>query len=119
MCGQVNEGERRRIVQPLDPLSGFFTADGDLTDAARAGYHPPLDGREEPWSNQDLLNEALSYASFGGHLEVVEFLLSRGADPTVTDTRRDATPSSWAEYRGHEQVVGILQAAEAARDADQ
>src|SRR5215471_13436809 len=42
---------------------------------------------------------ALHYAAFGGHREIVEQLVQRGADVNATDDRFGATPTGWAiEY---------------------
>ena len=61
----------------------------------------------------DLGTTALHKAAGGGHLETVRFLLSLGADPTHID-QWENTPRVWAESEGHDDVVAVLEEAEAA-----
>ena len=57
-------------------------------------------------SNAELINQrdqsgatALHYAAFGGHRELVQELVKRGAEINATDGRHGATPAGWAiEY---------------------
>ncbi len=35
-------------------------------------------------------------------------LLASGADPTIRDTRFDATPSGWARHGGHTELIEVL-----------
>ena len=46
-------------------------------------------------------------AAAGGHLGIVEYLLSRGADVNAT-TRFNCTPLQEASFAGHLDVVKIL-----------
>jgi hypothetical protein len=39
---------------------------------------------------------------------MVEFLLSRGARPTLPDDPPWATPLAWAEKRGHAEIAALL-----------
>lgn len=61
---------------------------------------------------------ALFYACDRGHQELVEFLLEKGADPTLKDTFYNATPLTWAQMKGHHEIVGMLFGA-GAKGADQ
>ena len=57
-------------------------------------------------ANPELINEknsggatALHYAAFKGHCDLVRFLIGRGAEINVRDTKFGATPAGWAiEY---------------------
>ncbi len=51
---------------------------------------------------------ALSFASDKGHLEVVEYLLDKGADPNVEDSFYGATPLSWALSGNHTDIAVLL-----------
>jgi ankyrin repeat protein len=53
---------------------------------------------------------ALHEAASTGDVEMLEVLLSLGADPTVTDTSFDSTPLGWAEYLGQDAAADLLRA---------
>ena len=42
-------------------------------------------------------------------LDCLELLLSRGADPTITDTAYGGTPTGWARYSGAHEALAILE----------
>lgn len=50
---------------------------------------------------------ALSKACFGGHLQVVQYLISKGADPNI-DTLGYTTPLMEATAAGHTKIVKFL-----------
>lgn len=54
---------------------------------------------------------ALCFACDRGHLEVVQLLLEKGANPEVSDNFYHATPLSWAVSSSHYPVVTALLAA--------
>jgi ankyrin repeat protein len=57
----------------------------------------------------DYAGTGLHYAAFRGHRAMVEFLLKRGADPTVRDTKVHSTPASWAEHSGFAELKEFLE----------
>ena len=50
----------------------------------------------------------LHYAAGAGAVEVVRFLVERGADQTATDPTYHLTPRGWAEHFGHDDVAAGL-----------
>jgi ankyrin repeat protein len=83
---------------------------GRKEDARRlveVGWHVDAMGRadvfsDEPW--QTALHTAVERNS----LEMVELLLSLGADPSIKDARFHATPKEWAEHFGHAEVAALF-----------
>jgi hypothetical protein len=57
----------------------------------------------------------LHHAAWGGHGALVELLLARGADPTIRDSRFEATAAQWARHNGKTDVADLLQKAELSR----
>ena len=51
---------------------------------------------------------ALHAAVSNGDRELVDLLLGAGADPTIRDTRFDATPLGWAQHGGHAELIEVL-----------
>jgi ankyrin repeat protein len=47
-------------------------------------------------------------AAFNGDLALVEFLIGRGADPTIKDCSFHATPLGWAAHNNQPHVVEYL-----------
>jgi len=60
---------------------------------------------------------ALSFAADKGHIEVVRFLLDKGANPNQSDTFYHASPMTWASENEHWEVAALL-AAHGAEGAD-
>ncbi len=57
----------------------------------------------------DLLRSTpLGWACRWGRVELVRLLLERGADPVEADAEPWATPRTWAEKRGHRDVLALL-----------
>ena len=66
---------------------------------------------------------ALGFAADKGSLEIVEYLLGKGADPNVTDTFYNATPMGWTLMKReledvHFQIAQRLLAAGASQGGD-
>lgn len=57
----------------------------------------------------DFAGTGLHYAALHGHRDMVDFLLSRGANPSIRDPKVNQTPSGWATYGGHPQLAEYLQ----------
>ena len=66
---------------------------------------------EEGKADVDKVNDnnqtPINVAADGGRLEVVQFLLSKGADCTIKDKWGD-TPLESARGQGHHEVVALL-----------
>jgi ankyrin repeat protein len=57
----------------------------------------------------DLLKSTpLGWACRWGHVEIVQRLLERGADPIEADAEPWATPRAWAEKMGHAEISELL-----------
>ncbi len=50
----------------------------------------------------------LHIAAGDGHVELAEYLLAHGADPTIHDRRFDATPLGWAAHFDQSAMVDLL-----------
>ena len=87
-CGA---GQPRRRSATLVAL-GF-----DVDAKARADV--PI---EQEWET------ALHAAVANGDAQLVVQLLAWGADPTIRDTRFDATPLGWARHGGHTELIDVL-----------
>ena len=51
----------------------------------------------------------LHHLAFFGKLEMVQFLVERGADTNIKDFRYQADALGWAKYNGQNQVVSYLE----------
>ena len=56
----------------------------------------------------DFAGTGLHYAAHNGHRAMVEFLLERGADPSIKDTKVNSDVAGWAEHAGHTEIVELL-----------
>ena len=56
----------------------------------------------------DYAGTALHYAALNGHRAMVEFLIARGADVRIRDTKVGQTPAGWADYGGHPEIKDVL-----------
>ncbi|QDT52745.1 Ankyrin repeats (3 copies) [Caulifigura coniformis] len=59
-------------------------------------------------SGFDFAGTPLHYAALNNRREMADWLLSRGADPTIRDTKVENTPDGWAEYARHLELAGHL-----------
>lgn len=92
--------------------SAAWDAAQDLLDAARkgdlAGVKTALAAPADLESKTRYGQTPLFLASMNGHLEVVEFLLGKGAKVDVTDTFYKSTAIGFAAGRKHFAVVKLL-----------
>ena len=58
--------------------------------------------------DEELRSTPLAYAAKAGMIRMVEFLVRRGARPTLPDDLPRATPAAWATRRGHHAIVQLL-----------
>ena len=56
----------------------------------------------------DFAGTGLHYAAHNGPRAMVEFLLERGADPTIKDTKVNSDVAGWAEHAGHTEIAELL-----------
>lgn len=56
----------------------------------------------------DYSGSALHYAAFNGQRAMVDFLLARGADTTLQDTKIGQTPASWADHAKQHEIRDLL-----------
>ena len=52
---------------------------------------------------------ALHQAALRGDMTTIKLLVELGADPTITDTEFDSTPSGWATHVGHTDAATYLE----------
>lgn len=56
----------------------------------------------------DFAGTGLHYAALNGHRPMVEFLLARGADRSIKDTKVNSSPAGWADHGGHPELRDLL-----------
>lgn len=56
----------------------------------------------------DFAGTGLHYAAYFGRSAMVEFLLTRGADPSIKDTKVNSTAAEWAEHAKRHEIVELL-----------
>jgi ankyrin repeat protein len=59
-------------------------------------------------SGFDYAGTGLHYAALNGQRAMVEFLLAKGADRFIKDTKVGSTPAGWAEYGKHDGLLDLL-----------
>ena len=59
----------------------------------------------------DFAGTGLHYAALNGQRAMVEFLLQRGADSTVKDTKVGSDAAGWAAHASRTEIVELLQRA--------
>ena len=77
------------------------------TDGAHGGRALVKQGKADVNKVNDNNQTPINIAAFCGHLEVVQFLLSKGADCTIKDKWGD-TPLATAQKQGHAEVAAAL-----------
>lgn len=56
----------------------------------------------------DFAGTPLHYAALRGRRDIVDWLLSHGADPTIRDPKVNSLPEGWAAHDGHAELSGYL-----------
>ncbi len=56
----------------------------------------------------DFVGTPLHYAALNNRREMADWLLERGADPTIRDPKVQHTPDGWAEYAKHPELAEHL-----------
>ncbi|MEM7783320.1 MAG: PQQ-binding-like beta-propeller repeat protein [Planctomycetota bacterium] len=97
-----------------EPALAFQQDDQAVTDrefwaAARNGALEKVKQAVESGLEVDVKTQygatALFFACDQGHLEVVRFLLDKGADPNAKDTFYQATPVTWAQSKNRKEII--------------
>ena len=99
----------------IDRLKAFFNADGTLKPEAKSD-RPNLgdigwfEEKSRSDESQEILEEALCIASLNGRMEVVDFLMERGAQVDAMPPGLGAvwTPLHFAAFRGRLSTVKFL-----------
>lgn len=97
-----------------DAVDACFRPDGSLRPHARDRLRfvrplPLFPGWDRTGTDQELLDEALTWAARSGSVPTVERLLARGADPNANPYR--GTAVLWATYGARHDVLRRLVAA--------
>ena len=56
----------------------------------------------------DFAGTGLHYAAYFGPRAMVEYLLERGADPSIKDTKVNSSAAEWAEHAKRDEIVELL-----------
>lgn len=56
----------------------------------------------------DYAGTGLHYAALNGHRGMIEFLIQKGANPSIRDTKVNSTPAGWADHGGHTDLTQYL-----------
>jgi ankyrin repeat protein len=59
--------------------------------------------------DEELYTTPLGYAAKAGKINMVQFLLKKGADPLLPQGHPWSTPLLWAQRRGHTEIAELLQ----------
>ena len=82
-----------------------FAREGNVEKAAIFLNH----GADPDIRDEEFCTTPLGYAALNGKLRMVEFLLRRGARATLPDDLAWARPQALAAYRGHHEIVRVLE----------
>jgi len=92
------------ILHEIVTMGDHVTAEERVAFAAAA-----LDAGARADLRDDLLKSTpLGWACRWGREELAQLFLERGADPVEADAEPWATPSAWAEKKGHSAVLAML-----------
>lgn len=90
-------------------MLGFLLEKGASINQRQNESHPWV----HEWSTRPMgSGTSLFNAGSRGNQKSVEFLLAKGADPTVKDMEGD-TAASLARYKDHQECASLIEAAEA------
>jgi ankyrin repeat protein len=90
--------------------TGSTTSDKSFVEACRAANLPAVKELVSKYGVNAVGEEgitALIWASYSGHLDIVQYLVSNKANLELSDPRRN-TALSWSCYHGHMDIVSYL-----------
>jgi ankyrin repeat protein len=116
-----------QVASPFEKLDRFVTDDvrhdprqiinNALVYAAGWGQHAALQELLDRGADLnaipagfDFAGTPLHYAALRGHRDTVDWLLERGADPSLRDTKIGNLPEDWAAHDGHTELAAYLKA---------
>ncbi|KAF7171814.1 hypothetical protein CNMCM5623_004145 [Aspergillus felis] len=103
----LEENERRAV---LSACAAILKPNGVILAAFVLQYAHLRDiAQRDPMRLRDALQgtTALHLAAYGGHIEVVKFLIHAGAEVNAFDFP-GLTALHWAAYKGHKDIVALL-----------
>jgi hypothetical protein len=104
----LRQAHQRRDPVAAEVLRSYFGADGKLKPGhARRALRAGADGPELPAAH--LLEYALIQAAGHGRREVVEFLLGKQPDLSITEPFFGATARGAANYQGHAEIAALIE----------
>jgi hypothetical protein len=101
----VAESEGDEIMQGF--IRGFFYYHRSSYRNCYSLYRPDRPWEDEPDKGEEPAS-ALYYASFGGLINAVKYLLSQGAEVNAQGSGHFSNALQAASYEGHEKVVELL-----------
>lgn len=104
----VTSGCRGKKVSPPTPTDLLMQAI-DAGDVAKVKQF--IDGDPSLIAARDEYQKTpLHHAASAGNMEIVKFLLEKGADPTARD-KWNVTPTERAALKGHNEIAALLMSA--------
>jgi hypothetical protein len=104
----VSGSEHRKSGMAWYDFPLLMNALQDFMDAAREGDIDTLSRSPELVKSRYEQATALHFAAINGQIEAARWLLDHGADLEARDTEFHVTPLTWANEKGHTEMVAFL-----------